>query len=319
MSEEEYSQFLFEKHDLSKFNRYEELIDFRGFRLPDDKNKTIYLLDENGGWCDLNGCYYNENCQPSGWIVLSKDGKKFMRFNLNTEFIEEQQNIYYSNQQFDATRLEQNQQKHKNKNNNEQEQQLNQKQKQRPKQENRKQQNQSNQSNQTNQEPQKKQNQHKQKDQDREKAQNQVHSEKTKEQEQQEQEDELYVEKKDQQLTNEVNNTSDDPKTNDRDANQRNQRDRKYNNKNRKNQKKDNQNQDNNESKKYYILNINDNTLSKEDFIKHLIEECKIKQENIIDYNENILKLAQDKDAIKLYRLNKKQQTDQAQKFIVST
>ncbi|CAD8141771.1 unnamed protein product [Paramecium octaurelia] len=302
MSEEEYSQFLFEKHDLNKFNRYEELNDFKGFRLPDDKNKTIYLLDQDGGWCDLNGCYYNQDGQPSGWIILNKDGKKFMRFNLSTEFIEEQENIYYSNQSFDATKQEQNQQKHNNNN-------------QRPKQENRKKYNQSNQSNQN---PQKKQYQHKQKDQDGEKTNNQANLEKTKEQ-QEDEEEELYVQKKDQQQPNRVNNTSDNSKNNDRDGNQRNQRDRKYNNKNQKNQKKNDQNQDNNEIKKYYILNINDNTLNKEDFVKYLIEECKIKQENIIDYDEKILKLAQDKDAIKLYRLNKKQQTDQVQKFIVST
>ncbi|CAD8050132.1 unnamed protein product [Paramecium primaurelia] len=311
MSEQDYSQFLFEKHDQDKFDKYEELVDCKGFKLPNDKNQTKYLLDEDEGWCDLNGCYYNSLGQPSGWIILSKDGKKYMRFNQNREFIEEQENKYYQNEQFNVTHLVQNQQKQKNLNDQEQQQQ-----KQQSKQENRKQQNQSNQSNQKNQDNQRKQKYNKQKDQEHEKAKIQDISEKDQEQDQ---EEDLYVEKIDQQLPKEPKNTNDDPKTNDQEGRQRNQRDRKQNDRNRKKQNKDDQNNNNQESKKYYILNINENSLSKEDFIKFLIEECKIKEKSIIEYNENILKLALEKDAIKLYRLNRKQQTDKVQKFIVST
>ncbi|CAD8052340.1 unnamed protein product [Paramecium sonneborni] len=298
MTESEYSQFLFEKHDPNKFNKYEEIKYLRGFRLPNDKNSTIYLLDDDGGWCDINGCYYNLEGEPSGWIILSRDGKKFMKFSMNSEFVYEKPNLYYSNKSFNIILQKQQDQ-----------------QKQQPQIEFKKQQ--QNQPNQENQKKQENKKKDKQKVNDGEKV--KYNQEKVKDQIQSEKEEQsdLYIEKIDKQLSNEISNSKVDQK-NDQEKESNKQKDRQKKDKRNKNKKKED-NQNNGESKKYYILNINENTLIKEQFIKCLIEEYKIKEDEILEYNENILKLVQEKDAIKLYRLNQKDQTDKVQKFIVST
>ncbi|CAD8136474.1 unnamed protein product [Paramecium pentaurelia] len=281
MAELEYPQFLFEKHNENKFYKYEEIQNHKGFRLPDQQNDTIYLLDQDGGWCDLNGCYYNSQSQPSGWILLSKDGKKYIKFNMDADFITEQPNIYYSNLTFDAAHSQQYKQLHQNNN----------------------------------------------KDQFIENQQQEDHQKKLKEYKSNQKEikgkkDKIYVTsekaKDKKQIENQIQNNKCVEKTDNQVELLRNNRDKKKNDRRSKNNKKDDQNQNNNQTKKYYILNIEENTLSNEDFIKYLIEESKIKKEFIIDYNENILKLVQEKDAIKLYRVNKKEQINKVQKFIVS-
>ncbi|CAD8048338.1 unnamed protein product [Paramecium sonneborni] len=288
MTESDFSQFLFEQHDPKKFYKYEEIKNHKGFRLPNEKESTIYLQDDDGGWCDLNGCYYNSEGQPSGWIVLSKDGKKYMKFNMNTCLIQENQNIYYSNNSYDAAISEQYLKQYRKNQEQQQQQQKNQK-------EFRKQQN-------RNQDPNKKQ-------QNKNDEQQVLDCEKVKSvKEKAKGQAQIYNEEK--------INQKDNPKKDQTDK-QQNQRNMKKNNK--KNKQKKDENQNNSELNKYYILNINENALSKDQFIKYLIEEYKIKEKDILEYNEENIKLAQEKDAITLYRINQKEQVNKVQKFIVST
>lgn len=61
----------FPKHNPDKFVTYTELSG-GGFILPPEKE--LYLIDESGGFADLDGCYYDTNGDPSGWIVLKNEG-----------------------------------------------------------------------------------------------------------------------------------------------------------------------------------------------------------------------------------------------------
>ncbi|CAK55955.1 unnamed protein product (macronuclear) [Paramecium tetraurelia] len=251
-----------------------------------------------------DGCYYDSQGQPSGWIALSKDGKKYMKFNMNSDLLIESSNIYYSNHTFDAAHSEQYQQLYQSNN----KKQL--KENQQPEVQCRKQQDQENKNQQQNLKGYK----DKQKVTENQNDKMDNATENVKEQQQtknQLQEKGEKFENEIQQFRNRGNKEQKNIKNSKNNKNNKNI-------KNNKNSNRDNQNSKNNETQKYYSLDIQENTLSNEDFVKQLIEVYKIKKDCIIEFNEKILKLVSEKDAVKLYRANKKEQNDKVQKFIVS-
>ncbi|CAK55775.1 unnamed protein product (macronuclear) [Paramecium tetraurelia] len=58
------------KHQPEKFSQYKDLKDEQdnviGFLVDDQQ----YFFNEDGGWIDYNGCYYDKEGQPAGWFVL---------------------------------------------------------------------------------------------------------------------------------------------------------------------------------------------------------------------------------------------------------
>lgn len=67
MSKPEFSMYIFEVHQPQKFSTYTEIQHIKGFSLPSEQDKLIYLLDDQDGyynkfkyrWSDYNGCYYD--------------------------------------------------------------------------------------------------------------------------------------------------------------------------------------------------------------------------------------------------------------------
>ncbi|CAK62073.1 unnamed protein product (macronuclear) [Paramecium tetraurelia] len=79
----------FPKHDQSKFQCYNEVKN--GFYLNNPND--VYYFDENEGWADYNGCYYDKNGCPAGWVFVSQG--KYTRYNMNYEEINNENNKYY--------------------------------------------------------------------------------------------------------------------------------------------------------------------------------------------------------------------------------
>ncbi|CAD8052020.1 unnamed protein product [Paramecium sonneborni] len=58
------------KHQPEKFSEYIELKDENDKVIGFLVNEQQYFFDEDGGWRDENGCYYDKEGQPAGWFVL---------------------------------------------------------------------------------------------------------------------------------------------------------------------------------------------------------------------------------------------------------
>lgn len=48
-------------------------------------------------FADLNGCYYNNDACPVGWIVLENNYKTYERYDMEYNFVESGENRYYTN------------------------------------------------------------------------------------------------------------------------------------------------------------------------------------------------------------------------------
>ncbi|KAM3129320.1 hypothetical protein pb186bvf_018607 [Paramecium bursaria] len=60
----------FPKHNPEKFENYIEVKDNDGKVIGFTINDVYYVFDENQGWRDENGCYYNKDGEAAGWFVL---------------------------------------------------------------------------------------------------------------------------------------------------------------------------------------------------------------------------------------------------------
>ncbi|CAD8200428.1 unnamed protein product [Paramecium pentaurelia] len=77
---------MFVPHKPWYFEKYIDFFDHDGTLLGFEIEDQIYFYDQHGGWADQQGCYYNSNCQPDGWLL--PDGKEeILHYNQNKEFI----------------------------------------------------------------------------------------------------------------------------------------------------------------------------------------------------------------------------------------
>lgn len=56
----------FVRHNPEKFQNYTNTKN--GFLL--DYQPFLYRYDDDGGWADINGCYYDSNANPAGWVFV---------------------------------------------------------------------------------------------------------------------------------------------------------------------------------------------------------------------------------------------------------
>ncbi|CAD8053695.1 unnamed protein product [Paramecium primaurelia] len=85
----------FPQHNPFKFLYYNEVKN--GFYL--DNPNELYIFDEAEGWADQNGCYYQKDGAPAGWVFVSQG--KFTRYDMNQRKVETGKNIYYPETIFD--------------------------------------------------------------------------------------------------------------------------------------------------------------------------------------------------------------------------
>lgn len=55
----------------------------------------IYCFKKNS-WMDTNGCYYNSDAKPAGWVSLSTDFLHYEIYDLERNFVKEGENYFYT-------------------------------------------------------------------------------------------------------------------------------------------------------------------------------------------------------------------------------
>ncbi|CAD8133937.1 unnamed protein product [Paramecium octaurelia] len=79
----------FPEHNPFKFQYYSEVKN--GFYL--ENPNEVYILDKVDGWADFNGCYYQKDGNPAGWVFVSEG--KYTKYDMNKRIMETGRNIYY--------------------------------------------------------------------------------------------------------------------------------------------------------------------------------------------------------------------------------
>ncbi|CAK71021.1 unnamed protein product (macronuclear) [Paramecium tetraurelia] len=80
---------IFPEHNPLKFQYYSEVKN--GFYLQNPNE--IYILDKAEGWADFNGCYYQRDGHPAGWVFVNQG--EYTRYGMNKRIMETGRNIYY--------------------------------------------------------------------------------------------------------------------------------------------------------------------------------------------------------------------------------